>query len=137
MGHRLQALEREALEAIAQELDRNPAKAETLVDEIGQRTGTAAWTYPTVRAAMNTLEELAERHEGLALRLMIALMEIAGRVQAHDVCDGIDLWLENSPHQELVGYLEARLTLYPDDTRVQHSIEDELRTVRRALVAKG
>jgi hypothetical protein len=49
--------------------------------------------YNDVVDLMQRIEGLAESDSLTAFRLMIALWSIASDAMAHDVCDGIDLWV--------------------------------------------
>lgn len=84
-------------------------------------------TYFSIKTAMNDLEALAEHNEILGILLMTGLHGLADGVYAHDVCDGIELWIENSHEQNLVDALE---TITPTNEAAQKKKLEWLRMLR-------
>jgi len=65
-------------------------------------------TYQHALDTMADLEWLASDEADLALILMVGLYDIADELRAHDLCDAIELWLENSGSQPLIAALETQ-----------------------------
>ncbi len=65
-------------------------------------------SYENVRRAMRDLEWLAGLSPDLAILLMTGLYAVAEGLFAHDVCDSIELWLENEGTSALVGPIRAQ-----------------------------
>lgn len=64
-------------------------------------------TYPDIKTAMTQLESVAQENKQLALLLMTGLYDIADDARAHDVCDAIDLWIENAGDAALADLLQT------------------------------
>jgi hypothetical protein len=64
-------------------------------------------TYSNIKATMSDLEAVAEHDNVLGVLLMTGLYGLADSIHAHDVCDGIELWIENSAGRDLVDALES------------------------------
>ena len=102
---------------LIQQRKRSPPELATLLEEIlsGEQTvddiianavGTPV-TYERVQTTMLDLESLAEHNSVLGILLMTGLYEFADRVYAHDVNDGIELWIEEKGGPELAAALAA------------------------------
>ena len=74
----------------AQVLLRTGTSPEVLV----RRAVGVAPSYDAIASIMSSLEELSSRDMELSLKLMTGLYPVASDVFAHDVCDSIELWLE-------------------------------------------
>lgn len=58
-----------------------------------------------IRTIMFELEQLAEVDRIQAMKLMIDLWPVAGRLCMHDICVGIDLWRIEKPAYEIRDYI--------------------------------
>ena len=66
--------------------------------------------YIKITEALKEYEDLYDEDAELALKKMIDLYPIASKIYNHEVCDAIDLWINESKDAKLVSYLMKKIT---------------------------
>jgi uncharacterized protein YaeQ len=67
-------------------------------------------SYNQLRNAMRSLEWLATQDNALAILIMMGLFAFADKIFAHDICDAIELWIENNADADVTKGFDAQLT---------------------------
>jgi hypothetical protein len=88
-------------------LEREPTRGIDMLSALAGLHGETAWPCETVQHVMSKLEQLAEKHQFVALLLMLCLSGPAGSsLGCDDICDAIALWVQGCKNPRIARFLD-------------------------------